>query len=541
MASNSLSHALRTWWSDGKQANAVTLETQVQQLATSVEEIAAKIIATADQQRIIAQEVHAFATLALSKSHGELEDIGFKIDTLVGPELRKNMLQAQTPTNELLNTVATKIDALALSSQAQAVAQSDPLAPSKLIEISKRLGSMANEINAIHNAVLLQKQDVAALATTVQVPIEKFSASMANEINAIHNAVLLQKQDVAALATTVQAPIDKFGAVRSAAKHLATSLPAALTSQSGQLVKHLSEIEARSAAHTGNIANEVNAVLNTVRPIFDQVNRLDARLTQLSRETADARTFDAHHTMLLTRGIAALLQRRPQLTTMTNPVTAALPVQSLEAQMAEFKAKAPANFAAWHKAYLAGVEEGERTSEGNLSHKGHLGAEYFRMFINIHASGRLLDVGCGPLSVPSYLADWPTTHLAGIDPQLPFTAHPFAFAQTFAENMPWPDASFETVVVGTSLDHVYLLDQSLAEFTRLLTPNGRLLIWTGMFENTQPYDPYSAAYQPPDAYHLFHPGKNWFYDLFARDYRLIERIETLATAEFLAFERVTKS
>jgi SAM-dependent methyltransferase len=549
MSSNSLWHGLRDWWSGGQRGDGGALEAHVQRLTKRVDELAASNVAIGEQQQVIAHEVHASATLALAKSQSSLREIGAKLDELSAPEFRTTVLQSQTVAQQAISDLAAKVDALAVAELRATLLQSQTAAQQAISDLAQRLGGVANEVNAVHNAVLLQKQENAALAATLQAPNSELQAlgatfeALSGKLGALHAHQIehVSGLDQRLLGLSGLVTDQKNATLAAVSERLDLVVPAANNTQSGALLQNLGEIEARAAARDGAMSNEVNAILNTARPIFDRVNELDVKLTQLRNDVDAMRAFDTRHNLLATRGMAALVQGRPQQASTFKHVSAALPVASLEEQMAGFKKKAPANFAAWLAAYVAGVEEGQRASEGNLSHEGHQGAEYFRMFVNIHGVGRVLDVGCGPLSVPSYLADWPTTHLAGIDPQQPFTPHPFAFAQTFAETLPWPDASFETVVIGTSLDHVYLLDRSLDEIKRVLTPNGRLLIWTGMFENTRAYDPYAAAYQPPDAYHLFHPGKNWFYDLFARDYRLIERLETVAMAEFLAFERIARA
>jgi SAM-dependent methyltransferase len=126
--------------------------------------------------------------------------------------------------------------------------------------------------------------------------------------------------------------------------------------------------------------------------------------------------------------------------------------------------------------------------------------------------------------------------LAGFDPLKPLAPHPFPFAQSLGETVPWPDNSFETVVVATSLDHVYLLDKALAEIKRVLVPKGRLILWTALLPETPPYDPYGPQITPPDQFHLFHPGRNWFLALFEADFDLIERMPTVAQAEMIAYQ-----
>ena len=123
----------------------------------------------------------------------------------------------------------------------------------------------------------------------------------------------------------------------------------------------------------------------------------------------------------------------------------------------------------------------------------------------------------------------------------PYDEHPFAFARSTAEFIPWPDETFETVVAATSLDHVYLLDRALAEIRRVLVRGGRFILWSAVFPHTPPYDPYAEAIIPPDLYHLFHPGENWFPAMLGQYFRLIERIgnepSPILSGSFFAFER----
>ena len=95
-------------------------------------------------------------------------------------------------------------------------------------------------------------------------------------------------------------------------------------------------------------------------------------------------------------------------------------------------------------------------------------------------------------------------------------------------------------MIATSLDHIFLLDNALAEIKRVLVPSGRLLIWTAIFDQTSRYLPRGPKFDPPDRFHLFHPGRNWFYELFQSDYRLIERIPSIANTELIAYELIPK-
>src|SRR5207244_12327828 len=139
----------------------------------------------------------------------------------------------------------------------------------------------------------------------------------------------------------------------------------------------------------------------------------------------------------------------------------------------------------------AGRNEYEKRDAASLSTIDHRDAFRFRQFLAIHARGRILDIGVGPLAIPSYLIDFQPCRLAGNHPLPPYEDHPFTFVRSTAEFIPWPDQSFETVVAATSLDHVYLLDRALAEIRRVLCSGGRFLLWAAVFPHTPPYDPYA--------------------------------------------------
>jgi SAM-dependent methyltransferase len=400
--------------------------------------------------------------------------------------------------------------------------------------IAEARGTLANGLNATENLLLgrlsliqSQVETFAAQITAISEALAGFehrssirNGEISNGVNALHNAVLQGNNElVVSFATRLN------------------GISGGIDAKVLGLTADIAELSATLAGRQGAMANEVNAILNAVLPQTQGFHSIEQHVNQLARSFAEAREIDAGLNMLMARGTSALIARmQGNPAAKTKAVLPPNAVATLAEQMTAIKKIAPNNFAAWHAAYEAGVAEGVRSTEGNLSHEGHTGAGYFRMFINVHARGRVLDIGCGPIAVPSYLNDWPTDAIAGIDPQMPFESRPFPFAQSFAESIPWPDASFETVVIGTSLDHIYLLDQALAEIKRVLVPAGRLLIWTALFDETPPYLPKGPKFTPPDSYHLFHPGRNWFYELFQPDYRLIERILSVANAELLAYE-----
>jgi SAM-dependent methyltransferase len=221
------------------------------------------------------------------------------------------------------------------------------------------------------------------------------------------------------------------------------------------------------------------------------------------------------------------------------PISLPVPCD-LDEQFARLRDAAPRNFGVWLTASEAGRIAYEKRDAASLSTVDHRDAFRFRQFLAIHARGRILDIGVGPLAIPSYLVDFHPARLAAIDPLLPYEEHPFAFVRSTAEFIPWSDESFETVVAATSLDHLYLLDRALGEIRRVLIRGGRFIVWSAVFPHTPPYDPCGETITPPDAYHLFHPGENWFPALLSRYFRLIERIgdepSAMLNASFFAFE-----
>jgi len=84
----------------------------------------------------------------------------------------------------------------------------------------------------------------------------------------------------------------------------------------------------------------------------------------------------------------------------------------------------------------------------------------------------VLDVGCGPQEIPSYI---PSSGFVGIDPIA--ESHSFAFAQAIGEFLPFKDKVFDHVVFATSLDHCIDPKQAMMEAKRV--SRGKINIWIG--------------------------------------------------------------
>ena len=117
------------------------------------------------------------------------------------------------------------------------------------------------------------------------------------------------------------------------------------------------------------------------------------------------------------------------------------------------------------------------------------------------ATGRVFEIGCGGgYNQPFYQRD-AITHFAGIDPNgsLLETARKSAeeqgwqadMRQGFGEDIPFEDASFDTVVCTYTLCSVNSQKQVLSEMRRILKPGGRLLF----LEHGKAPDPGPAKWQ----------------------------------------------
>jgi ubiquinone/menaquinone biosynthesis C-methylase UbiE len=101
------------------------------------------------------------------------------------------------------------------------------------------------------------------------------------------------------------------------------------------------------------------------------------------------------------------------------------------------------------------------------------------------AQGEVLEVGCGGgLNFPLYRRGR-VRRVTAIDPAPPMldrarraaerSGVPIELTQAAAEALPFPDGTFDTVVVTFTLCSVREHGRSLAEMKRVLRPNGRLI------------------------------------------------------------------
>lgn len=166
-----------------------------------------------------------------------------------------------------------------------------------------------------------------------------------------------------------------------------------------------------------------------------------------------------------------------------------------------------------------------KTKVGNASHAADPRSRLFRSLVEIYATGRVLDVGCGVFGRPYYLASYPAELIFGVDPLASFEVPDFEFVRGISEYLPWRDHSFSTVISATSLNHCMSLDRSLGEMRRVLRPGGRLLLWIDSIPGAAPYSPNDPEFEPADQYHLFHFNAIWFEPMLTEHFQMVSRTE----------------
>jgi SAM-dependent methyltransferase len=318
------------------------------------------------------------------------------------------------------------------------------------------------------------------------------------------------------------------------------------TSGSLQTVKdRLAAIEARMGSMSGEIIDLTSANSNNLLTLL---NELSMRIWRLEQALASGVANDVIAVEdRLNR--ARLTERRVRRhITAERGAVAPLPrldrrrVKSVDEQWQALQAAAPLNFRTYQRAFEAGARSYLDLPDTSCSTDRHREARAFREFLSPYVSGNILDIGCGPQAVPSYLADADMTHVWGMDP-LPARVgepHPFAFYQGFGEFIPFANASFDLVVSGTTIDHYYLLDRGLSEARRVLRPNGIFAVWISLIDGSPAYDPYSSTLSGEDEEHLYHIDPDWFLPLMENcGFSLLERMEFSSPFRygFLAFTK----
>jgi ubiquinone/menaquinone biosynthesis C-methylase UbiE len=117
--------------------------------------------------------------------------------------------------------------------------------------------------------------------------------------------------------------------------------------------------------------------------------------------------------------------------------------------------------------------------EGSLSLSGRKEVSDFKKYILFHVpQGKVLDVGCGILDMPGYLAfeNQDRFEFYGIDP-IDDRSFKGVRITGCAELMPFQDNFFDALIFATSLDHVCSAERAIFEAYRVLSHKGKIIIW----------------------------------------------------------------
>ena len=117
--------------------------------------------------------------------------------------------------------------------------------------------------------------------------------------------------------------------------------------------------------------------------------------------------------------------------------------------------------------------------EGSLSLSSRSDVAHFRDFIIKNGHGvDILDIGCGPLPMPGYLQfnDGSNVCIIGIDPIENAAFQGLKIVGT-GEYIPLCDETIDTIVFGTSLDHLVSVETTIEECKRVLRSGGHTFVW----------------------------------------------------------------
>jgi ubiquinone/menaquinone biosynthesis C-methylase UbiE len=117
--------------------------------------------------------------------------------------------------------------------------------------------------------------------------------------------------------------------------------------------------------------------------------------------------------------------------------------------------------------------------EGSISLESRKDVQRFSLFLSENTRGNnVLDLGCGIMQMPGYFASLKSKDYKfyGLDP-LDSTDFFGTRIVGASEYLPFANSTIENVIYATSLDHVVDIDASLKETSRVLTSNGRVMLW----------------------------------------------------------------
>ncbi|MGX5735306.1 methyltransferase domain-containing protein [Bosea thiooxidans] len=323
-----------------------------------------------------------------------------------------------------------------------------------------------------------------------------------------------------------------------------------------------SKIRSNLAAATAllRLPSQVSTLAQTVQETRNDINRIEMMLwhhkrigdalDEIRNDLAVMRTDDlpeirirakrAHEAAMQARLLhnAGLRARLEMVAKAGRGRTLPAPTPyTFDDKLGELARAFPRAYPIWIEAFERGRREYEAAPALNLAVEGHTVADHFRGYLAPFMSGSVLDIGCGPQVLPSYLRGFPDAAVAGLDPLSGAERRDFQFVRGLAEFLPWPDDSFDVTLFATSLDHVLSLDWALDEVCRVLRPGGFCIVWAGLIEGAKPYDPLAEDVAALDDYHLFHFSDETLRETFKSRFELLENTLFIENNAFYTFVR----
>lgn len=139
-----------------------------------------------------------------------------------------------------------------------------------------------------------------------------------------------------------------------------------------------------------------------------------------------------------------------------------------------------------------------RTDLSPYSTSDTFGISDVRKVLTKYAGKKCLDIGCGILPRPAYMIEG--VEFSGIDP-LKGGKREFEFIQSDGEKLPFDCGIFDSVLFGTSIDHLKDPTQVIREAQRVLKPGGYVIIWLGI----RPREKYNKWIKRGGWYNDLHP------------------------------------
>jgi SAM-dependent methyltransferase len=398
-------------------------------------------------------------------------------ELLATPELLNNIEQQIKDSLNRIEVLAHKLDALSSDLKGEVAA-----------ELSFTVHDYAESVADLHRLV----------------------GELNERLNAIETFQSETRNLVTELNTGLHSRLNGMETFQSEARNLTEELNTSLNSRMNTLETAQSETK-NLVAETRNLVGHINTSIHSRLDIFE-----NERLQSISNQI---------HEMIAVQ-IELVNQIRGPKELIAHPAERYTPASggNWKATFERVRREFPTLFFLWRERLDAMGDAFRQTKVGNAAWGGDVYSRVFRSFVERHANGRVLDVGCGIFGRPFYLSSYPAALLSGLDPLNPQEETDFEFVRGISEYLPWPDSSFSTVISATSLDHCLSLNGSLAEARRVLRSGGHYLLWIGSVPGSPKYEPTKLEFAPADKFHLFHFDVDWFEPMVSESFEIVDRL-----------------